>query len=140
MQNPISSENISRLLPGLRAEYAIVSMPPWAWHWLDRFVMNSYPQGYRAFLQECAKVLPSDACLSPMLEDLARSYRDGVYEIANDTWKTTPEEKGVAKRRIPAKSSGKRDRPMPKAQYLFRFLPHATTMDALHIRKSFHLR
>lgn len=139
MQHSISSEKISRLLPGLRAEYAIVSMPPWAWHWLDRFVMNIYPQGYRAFLQECAKVLPSDACLSPMLEDLARSYRDGVYEIANDTWKTTPEGEGMIKRRKPLKSSGRRDIPMPKAQYLFRFLPHATTMDALRTRKFLHL-
>lgn len=121
---------VSRLLPGLTTEYSIVSMPAWAWPWLDTLVQECFPQGYRAFISECALYANQDRPLEDILESFARLRREDHYRLTNDNDPLT-ENANIAH------APRRRQRPLrlPKAVKLFAFLPFATTWESVLIRR-----
>ncbi len=130
-----NTRRISRLLPGLSTEYTIVSMPAWAWPWLDTLVEECFPQGYRAFISECAEYANGDRSLEDILESFARLRREDHYRLTNDNWPendSAPARPAAARRHPPYRLS--------KAMKLFAFLPFATTWDQVLLRKGWSLR
>lgn len=127
-----SKGRVSRLLPGLTTEYSIVSMPAWAWPWLDTLVRECFPQGYRQFLVECAEYTDQDRPLEDILESFARLRREDHYRLTNDNEPTAANVNHTVAAR-PA--TRRRTMCFPKAVRLFRFMPFATTWDHVLIRR-----
>lgn len=121
---------VSRLLPGLTTEYSIVSMPAWAWPWLDTLVRECFPQGYREFMRECAEYADAERPLEDILESFARLRREDHYRLTNDNEPLTANANMPMAVRRP-----RRPLRFPKAVRLFGFLPFATTWDQVLMRR-----
>lgn len=123
-------QRISRLLPGLTTEYSIVSMPAWAWEWLDPMVETCFPRGYQDFIRECAIYSDSDnpAALAAVLENFAWLLREDHYKLTNDNW--LPDETAPPRAHAPARAYR-----FPKAVKLFSFMPFATSWENVLIRR-----
>lgn len=123
---------ISRLLPGLTTEYSIVSMPAWAWPWLDTLVRECFPQGYREFIRECAEYADHERPLEEILESFARLRREDHYRLTNDNDPLVANSNAASTARPAAR---RRPLRMPKAVKLFTFMPFATTWDQVLMRR-----
>lgn len=124
-----SARHVSRILPGLKTEYSIVSMPEWAWPWLDNLVAEHCPAGYPELIRECAALAGEKRPLTDVLVDFALIARNDHYRLANDNARA-----GRGTLPLPAPAKRTYDR-MPKAMKLFRFLPFATSWEAVISRR-----
>jgi hypothetical protein len=124
----LHKKRVSRVLPGLTTEYTIVSMPAWAWHWLDTMVKEYFPEGYKSFISECAAHSDGQRPLADILEGFARLFREDYYRLTNDNWPLAENAPPAARTVMPAYN-------FPKAVKLFGFVPFATTWDNVLTRR-----
>ncbi len=121
-------KRISRLLPGLTTEYTIVSMPAWAWEWLDPMVNKLFVHGYKDFIRECAGYSQGQSTLSEVLENFAWLLREDYYRLTNDNWPPDQVLETLPVARKPAYN-------FPQAHKLFSFMPFATSWENVLIRR-----
>ena len=134
---------ITRIIPGPSSEHRIVSMPSWAWFWLDDFVTNCSPNGYRGLYKAFGHAISSEN-LSDALHGIAQLHQDfclrEIYNLANDD---EPDEAYIEARVTTSsvtnfkKTKKVQDR-TPKIYKLFGFMPCPTTLDAVWERKHYH--
>lgn len=133
--HPINDNMTTRIIPGLVNEYRIVSLPYWAWYWLDDFMVQhkiSYQGIYDTF-GDCGD-------LSLTLRQIAELHHEysmrEVYNLANDN---EPEEDVFTKRlhRYKKKKAGKNVLNLPKIYKLFGFMSCATTLEAVWERRHY---
>ena len=129
----------TRIIPGINAEHRIVSMPPQAWFWLDDFVKNCSPNGYKG-LYSAFGIAISSTNLSDALHGLAQMHQEfclrEVYNLANDD---EPDEAYIQDR-IVQKINPAKTKPfnMPRIYKLFGFMPCPTTLESVWQRKHYH--
>ena len=134
---------ITRIIPGPSAEHRIVSMPSWAWFWLDDFVSNCSPNGYRGLYEAFGDAIRSEN-LSDALHGIAQLHQDfclrEIYNLANDDEPSEDyiEERVKNSRVTNFKKTIKRQDRTPKIYKLFGFMPCPTTLDAVWERKHYH--
>jgi len=129
----------TRLLPGLKSEYAIVSLPRWAWIWLDDHIERYYANGYEEFIHDYQSFIESDTDLIHYLELLAHDLQEQSmredHNLANDNeiyasaiWLRPYK---------PQKNRSEKAFKFPIIFQVFKFLPHATDMQTLWQRKNY---
>ena len=129
---------ITRIIPGLKTTYELVSLPAWAWDSLEDYLSENGLKTVPEIIQDFADCMPENAPLSEVLQDIAAVHAhfrwQSVMNIKNDndpfdTMQSQPLKiiSAPAKRQI---------QPRAKAQILFKFLPHATTFDAVMHRQN----
>lgn len=134
----MSNAQVTRVIPGLNAEHRIVSMPLWAWFWLDDFVTNCSPRGYKGVYEAFGDAIcPNN--LSETLCRLAQLHQDfclrEIYNLANDD---EPDEDYIQSRVVePIKQRQPKELNLPKIYKIFGFMPCATTLDAVWQRKHY---
>ncbi len=135
--SPQKERKITRIVPGHRAQYELVSMPEWAWVWLEDYMflynMDSFPELLSDF-QDC--IHPNQP-LSEVLENIAAIHHhfmtQAAYDLENDNDPFSDTFPPV-KRRKGAKHVQK-DLKFPQVMQLFGFTAHATTLDAAMLRR-----
>jgi len=134
----MSNSQVTRIIPGLNSEHRIVSMPIWAWFWLDDFVVNCSPKGYHGVYEAFGDAISADN-LSETLHRLAQMHQEfcmrEVYNLANDD---EPDEDYIQSRVVkPIKNKKPTELNLPKIYKIFGFMPCATTLDAVWQRKHY---
>ena len=130
----------TRILPGLKAEYDIVSLPCWAWYWIDLHVEYCYANGYSDFVNHNRALLSDTVDLATFMSVLAMDLRDtqlrAHHNLANDNDFYNNIEK------LAGDDEDKRNYPkafqFPTIFQVFKFLPHATDMATLWQRQNYH--
>ncbi len=136
---PPTNDNITtRIIPGLTAAHQIVSLPYWAWFWLEDFMQQnkiSYRGIYDTFGQH--------GDISQTLHNLAEVHHEysmrEVYNLANDNdpedeFYATCLKKKAAEKEVTVKSQTLN---LPKIYKLFGFMPCATTLEAAWSRRNY---
>ncbi|MCI5060565.1 MAG: hypothetical protein MRY79_05790 [Alphaproteobacteria bacterium] len=132
-QNDKNAPHLTRIIPGLTAEYQIVSLPYWAWFWLDDF-MQTNKIGYKGIYQKLNESENINSALQTIAEFHHEQTMRGRYNLANDN--DIPEEeifKHLQQKRTQVKT---RDLNLPKIYKLFGFMPCATTLEAVWQRRN----
>ena len=132
-KKPINDNVTTRIIPGLTDTYQIVSLPYWAWYWLEDFMKQnkiSYQGIYRTF-GSCGDI-------SQTLHQLAELHHEysmrEVYSLSNDN--DAEEEQIVT--RIKARTKLKQvEARLPKIYKLFGFMPCATSLEAVWERRHY---
>ena len=138
--------NTTRIIPGPKLQHSIVSMPSWAWFWLDDFINNCSPNGYKGIYNAFGDAI-SPENLSDALHSIAQLHQDfclrEIYNLANDDEpdeayiQTMLQEKIVT----PIKNNKKKSKTYkdrtPKIYKLFGFMPCPTTLDAVWARQHY---
>lgn len=130
---------ITRILPGLTSEYAIVGLPQWAWLWIDDHVEELYANDYRQFIDDTKGVLEDEAELTDFLSLMASDLRDyqlrDMHNLANDN--------DVLNSNCPFRYAQNITPVSPPAFkfptifMVFKFIPHATDLKTLWLRKNY---
>ncbi|MEM6811326.1 MAG: hypothetical protein AAF549_02555 [Pseudomonadota bacterium] len=133
-KNSTSNDNIqTKLIPGLSSQYRIVSLPYWAWYWLDDYMTKnkiSYHGIYKTFgiQQDITETLKSLAELHHEF-----SMRE-VYNLANDN---DPCDETI-KLRLKKKKMPEKSYQLPRIYKLFGFMPCATSLEAVWERRNYY--
>ncbi len=134
----MSNAEVTRIIPGLNADHRIVSMPVWAWFWLDDFVKNCSPKGYRGVYEAFGDAI-SSTNLSDTLRSIAQMHQEfcmrEIYNLANDD---EPEDSYIKARAArPVRLKKAKELNLPKIYKIFGFMPCATTLDAVWQRQHY---
>lgn len=135
MNNRPTNDNLmTRIIPGLTSQYQIVSLPYWAWYWLEDFMkVNriSYHGIYETF--------GDNGNLNDTLRNLAELHHEysmrEVYNLANDN---EPDDDVIIE--LLSKNKNKMVKsPMklPRIYKLFGFMSCATTLEAVWERRNY---
>lgn len=135
MNNNYINDNVTtRIIPGLKSEYQIVSLPYWAWFWLEDF-MQQHKISYRGIYETFG--LEND--ISETLRHLAELHHEysmrEVYNLANDN--DLEEEDYVTYLNVPRPEKKLHEFNLPKIYKLFGFMSCATTLDAVWSRRNY---
>lgn len=129
---PTNDNLTTRIIPGLTSQHQIVSLPYWAWFWLDDFMQQhriSYQGIYETFGQE--------RDLSQTLHDIAELHQEysmrEVYNLANDN----ELDHQIYSGKIRKKSRKTNGLKLPKIYKLFGFMSCATSLDAVWSRRHY---
>ncbi|NQZ14705.1 MAG: hypothetical protein HRT94_07775 [Alphaproteobacteria bacterium] len=137
-----TKSTITRVIPGPYSEHRIVSMPSWAWFWLDDFVSNCSPNGYKGLYEAFGDAIQPEN-LSEALRGIAELHQDHclreIYNLANDDEPSEEDlEKRIEKQTVqPLKTKKKPQDRTPKIYKLFGFMPCPTTLDAVWERQHY---
>lgn len=133
MKKNISNDHITtRIIPGLSKEHRIVSMPYWAWYWLEDF-MKANKTTYQGIYNTFGK----QQDISDVLRGIAEIHHDyamrEVYNLANDNEVEVSDITQFTK---------KADKPpcvtnLPRIYKLFGFMACATTLEAVWERRHY---
>lgn len=131
-QNDKNAPKLTRVIPGLTAEYQIVSLPYWAWFWLDDF-MQANKLSYKGIYQK----IDGDDNINSTLQNLAEFHHEQImrkrYNLCNDNQLAKEDIfKHLSHKRTQVKT---RDLTLPKIYKLFGFMPCATTLEAVWQRR-----
>jgi uncharacterized protein YukJ len=130
-KNPINDNLTSKIIPGLMNDYRIVSLPYWAWYWLEDFMVQnkiSYQGIYDTFGE--------NKDLNTTLREIAELHHEHsmrkVYNLSNDNQPTQQKtiKEIYSKKRITTFT-------LPKIYKLFGFMPCATTLEAVWERRHY---
>jgi hypothetical protein len=123
----------TRIIPGLSETYQIVSMPYWAWFWLEDFM-----QQHRITYQGIYATFGTQDDIGQTLQNLAELHHEysmrEIYSLSNDN---DAEEEQFVLRYRGRKETKKPDIKLPKIYKLFGFMSCATTLEAVWERKNY---
>jgi len=129
---PTNDNLTSRVITGLKSEYRIVSLPFWAWFWLDDFMMQ-----HRISYEGMLETFGGNGDINETLKNIAELHQEhcmrGAHNLANDN---TFLEAIAGKKNFKSKRKIKAYQ-YPKIYKLFSFMPCATTLDAVWSRKNY---
>ena len=136
MYNSVSS----RIIPGPKSEHSIVSMPQWAWFWLDDFIENCSPDGYKGLYSAFGDAFNKNGNLSEALHGIAQMHQEfclrELHNLANDD---EPDQTYIQNRVIkPIKATTKKNSRMPKIYKLFGFMSCPTTLESVWERRHYN--
>ncbi len=134
MKKPINDNPTTRIIPGLSSAYQIVSLPYWAWYWLEDFMQQnriSYQGIYDTFGQ--------GGDVNHTLQQIAELHHEyamrEVYNLANDN---ELEDNDIITHLKIGKTGKKETLNLPKIYKLFGFMPCATTLEAVWERRHYN--
>ena len=135
INKPHNDNLTTRIIPGLSAEYQIVSLPFWAWFWLDDF-MRQNKISYRGIYDTFGHGHDFNQTLHQLAELHQEYSMREIYNLANDN---EAEEDFVIQRiqKQKAKLTKQRDMKLPKIYKLFGFMSCATTLEAVWRRRHY---
>jgi len=130
-QNPANDSLKTKIIPGLMSEYRVVSLPYWAWYWLEDFMVQnkiSYEGIYSTF--------GDNKDLNTTLQEVAELHQEHamreVYNLANQN----EPDKNICLTKIYAPKK-KQITNLPKIYKLFGFMACATTLEAVWERRHY---
>lgn len=131
----ISNDNITtRVIPGLKASYQIVSLPYWAWFWLED-LMKKHKIGYKGIYNR----FHIDGDIALTLKHLAELHQDDAmraeHNLANDNDMQKKDFMALLKKRNAV--SEVKTLNLPKIYKLFGFMPCSTTLEAVWQRRHY---
>lgn len=134
-KTPINDNLTTRIIPGLSAEYQIVSMPYWAWYWLEDFMQQN-----RISYQGIIDTFGGHEDIGNTLRNIAELHHEHamreVYNLANDN-DASDELLARRARRKPALVKQTKALVLPKIYKLFGFMSCATTLEAVWERRNY---
>lgn len=132
---PPKSKNLStRIIPGLSSKYQIVSLPYWAWFWLDDF-MQQNRISYRGILETFGRGSDINQTLHGLAELHQEYSMREVYNLANDN--ELDHQDYLARLDTPKKMKKTKDIQLPKIYKLFGFMACATSLEAVWTRRNY---
>lgn len=124
----------SRVIPGLMSDYRIVSLPYWAWFWLDDFMRQN-----RISYQGIWESFNGTGDVNDVLRGIAELHQDhcmrGVHNLANDNSIIFINKDSLHRLQ---KKKKLHNYNLPKIYKLFGFVPCATTLEAIWSRKNYN--
>ncbi len=133
-KEPINDNPTTRIIPGLTSQYQIVSLPYWAWFWLDDFM-----QQHRISYQGIYEAFSNGKDLSQTLHNLAELHQEysmrEVYNLANDN--EIDQQEYLEKRNKQPKKEKPKELRLPKIYKLFGFMSCATSLEAVWSRRHY---
>jgi len=130
----------TRIIIGPQSEHRIVSMPNWAWFWLDDFVKNCSPNGYKGLYASFGQAISPDN-LNEALRDIAKLHQEfclrELYNLANDDKPSDDYLAARIKNSNVKKLKQKTIDRTPKIYKLFGFMPCPTTLNAVWERQNY---
>ena len=137
--NSTNTRKITRILPGLKANYEVVSMPAWAWESLEDYMSFYGRPDVPSLLSDFKDSIPPSFSLSELLENIAAVHQHFMmqfwHSLENDNDPFGNSLPSVKRRHGP--QIYPQGRSYAKAMKLFGFLPHATSFETvLYRRKS----
>ena len=135
MNNNYTNDNITtRIIPGLSAEYQIVSLPYWAWFWLEDFMQQN-----KISFQGIYETFGHTGDLTQTLHNIAELHQEysmrEVYNLANDNELETDD--FVIQLNTPHEVKNVKELALPKIYKLFGFMSCATTLEAIWKRRHY---
>ena len=131
--DPTKDNLTSRVIPGLKSEYRIVSLPFWAGFWLDDF-MRANRISYQGMLD----TFQCSGDVNNTLRNIAELHQDQsmrkVHRLSNDN--KLLEYSDLSKLAKQQKTHKKLNA-MPKVYKVFGFMPCTTTLDSIWARKNY---
>ncbi len=135
--SPENSNVETRIIPGLKSAYEIVSLPFWAWFWLDDFMVKhrvSYTGIYDTFGQ--------NGDFEHTLKQIAELHHEHamreVYKLANDNEAQDEHYAEILSRPVGTKKKKAINNiNLPHIYKLFGFMPCATTLEAVWERRNY---
>lgn len=133
-QTPINDNLTTRIIPGLRSAYEIVSLPYWAWYWLEDFMREN-----RISYQGIYKTFGETQDINNTLRHLAEIHHEHamreIYKLANDN--ELSDENIMRKIERQKNKATPQEIRLPKIYKLFGFMPCATTLEAVWERRHY---
>lgn len=130
--DPTNDNLTSRVIPGLKSEHRIVSLPFWAWFWLDDFMVQN-----RISYQGILDTFECDGDINKTLANIAELHQEhcmrGAHKLANDNTFLEAEHKKT----LTTKTNRITSYTYPKVYKLFGFIPCTTTLDSVWTRKNY---
>lgn len=132
---PINDNLTTRIIPGLSSQYQIVSLPYWAWFWLDDFMRQhriSYKGIYKTFV--------NGGDVNQTLHHLAELHQEYSMRERHNLANDNEFENSDYLRRLNhknAKSQKNKQLVFPKIYKLFGFMSCATTLEAVWKRRNY---
>lgn len=138
-KTPINDNLTTKIIPGLSAKHQIVSMPYWAWYWLEDF-MKINRISYQGIYDTFGTNIATQDDINDTLRGLAEMHHEytmrEIYQLANDNEATH----GDIMARIHKKNkevSEQKALVLPKIYKLFGFMSCATTLEAVWERRHY---
>lgn len=133
--NPLNNNITARVIPGLKSEYRIVTLPHWAWFWLDDFMIQN-----RICYQGILDSFKCDGNINNTLRNIAEMHQDHCmrsrHNLVNDNSFSDTTNAKIFTRTKKIKNNSTKNR-MPKVYKLFGFMPCTTTLDAIWCRLNY---
>lgn len=134
IKKPHNDNPTTRIIPGLSSAYQIVSLPYWAWYWLEDFMQQnriSYKGIYDTF--------GMDDDIDQTLQNIAELHHEyamrEVYNLANDN---ELDNDNIITQLKTKKKEKKAALNLPKIYKLFGFMSCATTLEAVWERRHYN--
>ncbi|MEM8833239.1 MAG: hypothetical protein AAGB32_01745 [Pseudomonadota bacterium] len=128
---PVNDNLTTKIIPGLLNDYRIVSLPYWAWYWLEDFMIKN-----RISYQGIYETFGNGQDLNQTLHNIAELHHEHamreVYNLSNDN---EPDEDVCITHIYRQKSEPQLN--LPKIYKLFGFMPCATTLEAVWERRHY---
>ena len=128
---PVNDNLTTKIIPGLLNDYRIVSLPYWAWYWLEDFMMKN-----RISYQGIYETFGNGQDLNQTLHNIAELHHEHamreVYNLCNDN---EPDENVCITQIYKKKTEPQLN--LPKIYKLFGFMPCATTLEAVWERRHY---
>jgi hypothetical protein len=138
IKTPINDNMTTRIIPGITNEHRIVSLPYWAWFWLDDY-MHRNRISYQGILDTFRPETEND--LTFTLRQIAELHHEHamreVYNLANDNNLEQSQIINLLDRKKTKNLTGKRDLKLPRIYKLFGFMSCATTLQAVWERRNY---
>ena len=133
MNNRPTNDNLmTRIIPGLTSQYQIVSLPYWAWYWLEDFMKVN-----RISYQGIYETFGAAENINDTLRNLAELHHEysmrEIYNLSNDN---EPADDDIIEL-LSKKNIIKADLKLPRIYKLFGFMPCATTLEAVWERRHY---
>lgn len=133
-KKPLNDNLTTRIIPGLSSQYQIVSLPYWAWFWLDDFM-----QQHRISYQGIYDTFGNGNDLNQTLHSLAELHQEysmrEVYNLANDN--EVDHQDYLTHLNKTKKTHKPRALNLPKIYKLFGFMSCATSLEAVWSRRHY---
>lgn len=130
IKKPINDNPTTRIIPGLSSAYQIVSLPYWAWYWLEDFMQQN-----RISYQGIYDTFGTGGDINQTLQQIAELHHEyamrEVYNLANDN--ELDDDDIITRLKTPKKD--KTELNLPKIYKLFGFMSCATTLEAVWERR-----
>ena len=133
-KTPINDNITTRIIPGLSAQHQVVSLPYWAWYWLEDFMKEN-----RISYQGIYDTFGTQNNINDTLRNLAELHHEHamreIYKLSNDN---ELDDSDIIARIHQNKSKVKiRALVLPKIYKLFGFMSCATTLEAVWERRHY---
>ena len=128
---PVNDNVTAKIIPGLLSDYRLVSLPYWAWYWLEDFMVQNRIS-YQGIYEQYGQNNDLDTTLRNVAELHHKESMKSIYNLANDN--ELPMEEHLT--RVNFKCA-KQIRNLPRIYKLFGFMSCATTLEAVWERRNY---